>query len=143
MNLSLSSVLSIALLSSALTLGTAKGNAQQATFHLPVEAHWNSAVLQPGDYRIVAPTLGVNEPAFVIRGETNAVYALPLVTNMQATSNSSYLLLEKVNGSYFVTKYSSGVTGKAFLFHSPKQARRQSIAKSETTIVAVTNSALK
>ena len=143
MNMSLSSTLSIALLSSALTLGAAKGNAEQASFHLPVEAHWNSAVLQPGDYRIVAPTLGVNEPAFVIRGDAGAIYALPLVADIQQTSNSSYLVLQKVNGTYFVTKYSSGVSGKAFLFATPKQARHQSIAKTNSTIVAVTNSALK
>lgn len=143
MNISLSSILSVALLSSALTLGAAKGNAQQATFHLPVEAHWNSAILEPGDYRLATPTLGVNEPAFVIRGTSASVYALPMVANIQATSNSSYLVLQKVNGEYFVTAYSSGAAGKNYLFATPKQARHQTVAKTESTLVAVTNSALK
>jgi hypothetical protein len=144
MNLSASNLLTITLLSSALTLGAVKGNAQQASFHLPVEAHWNSAVLEPGDYRLTSPELGVHSPAFTVRGDGGAVYALPLVADMQPTSKSSYLVLQKVNGSYYVTKYSSGATGKAYLFPLPKEARHQSIANSgTTTIVAVTSAALK
>ena len=143
MNLSLSNLLTIALLSSALTVGAAKGSAQQASFHLPVEAHWNLAVLQPGDYRLAPPALGVRESEFVIRGATQSVFALPIVADAQNTSDRSYLVLQKVNGEYFVTQYSSGPTGKTYLFSAPKQLRRQSIAKSEITVVAVTNAALK
>jgi hypothetical protein len=143
MNLSASNLLTITLLSSALTLGAAKGSAQQATFHLPVEAHWNSAVLEPGNYRLTSPEIGIHSPAFTVRGEGGAVYALPLVADTQPTSKSSYLVLKQVNGSYFVTQYRSGPAGKTYEFPTPKQARRQSIAKSGTTVVAVTNSALK
>lgn len=143
MNLSPSNLLTIALLSSALTLGAAKGSAQQASFHLPVEAHWNSAVLQPGDYRLAAPALALRESEFVIRGATQSLFAMPIVADAQKTSNRSYLLLQKINGVYFVTQYCSGPTGKTYVFGVPKQARRQSIAKSETTVVAVTSAALK
>lgn len=143
MNLSPSNILTITLLSSALTLGAAKGNAQQASFHLPVQVRWNSAVLQPGDYRLVSPNIGAHAPGFTIRGDHNAIFALPIVADMQASSNSSYLVLQQVDGTYFVTKYCSGPTGKTYVFPVPKEARRQSIAKSGTTVVAVTNASLK
>lgn len=143
MNLSASTLLTIALLSSALTLGAAKGSAQQSTFHMPVEAHWNSAVLQPGDYRLVTPEIGMHSPTFTIHGQAHAFFAMPLVVDVQPTSKRSYLVLQKINGTYFVMRYCSGAAGKTYEFPAPKQARSQAMAKSETTVVAVTNAALK
>ena len=141
MSLSLNRILVLGILSAAVTFAAGNSAGGQATFHLPVEAHWGLAVLEPGDYRITSPDLSHSPETFLIRGPGGGAFVLPFVTNTQESSKKSYLTLERVNDTYFVTNYSVGPVGKEYLFATPKPARHQSMTSTET-IVAVTNAAL-
>lgn len=143
MSLSFNRILVLGMLSTAVTFAAGNGSGGQATFHLPVEAHWGMAVLEPGDYKLLAPDVSRAQLTFMVRGPEGGVYVLPLVTNTQDVSNRSYLTLQKVNDAYFVTNYSAGPSGKEYIFPAPKAVRRQSIADNGATIVAVTNSSLR
>ena len=98
---------------------------QQASFHLPVEAHWGKVVLQPGDYKMSLPDLSIGERTVRLEGDHNTVNELPLVTDVQKSSNKSEIELLRVDGTYFVREFSYGPTGKTFIFSVPKAARQQ------------------
>ena len=142
MSLSFNRILVLGLLSTAVTFAAGNSSTGQATFHLPVEAHWGMAVLEPGDYRMAAPDLTHGQEAFLVRGPQGGVFVLPLVTDTQQVSKRSYLELKRINDTYFVTNYSAGPSGKEYVFSTPKPARHQSLTDGGGTIVAVTNSAL-
>ncbi len=142
MSLSLNRILALGMLSAAVTFAAGNGVGGQATFHLPVEAHWGMAVLEPGDYSMTLPDLSHGQEVFVVRGSANA-FVLPIVTNTEKASDANYLKLQKVNGTYFVIEYQAGVEGKAYEFSTPKAARHQAIADRAGTLVAVTNSSLR
>ncbi len=120
--------------------GTALMQAEQATFHLPVAAHWGNAVLAPGDYRMELPDLALGHPQFRVEGDGKAVYALPKVTDFTRTSNSNYLKLSEVDGEYYVCGYTSGLDGKEYTFFTPKRVPRWEASKSNDLVpVAATN----
>ena len=98
--------------------------AEQAKFHLPVAAHWGSVVLQPGDYNLWLPDVAAGERMFRIERDGKTVRELPLVTDVQKTSESSYLELRQIDGDYFVRELSFGPTGRAFTFSVPKTRQR-------------------
>ena len=113
-------------------VGPAAMQGAQATFHLPIPAHWGQVVLAPGDYKLLAPNLSVGQPMFRIDGEGKSAFALPKVTdNSEHYSKSSYLTLSEIDGSYYVKEFSSGATGKTFTFATPSDHRRQDIAKGQ------------
>ena len=131
------------IIGAALILTAANAAAQQATFHLPFEAHWGMAVLQPGDYRLSAPENSLGRTEFYVRGQNMAAYALPLVAEEQPTSLRAYLVLVNVNGEYFVEQYSSGMAGKLFTFTIPKSARHESLAQRAGMVIPVKNTAVR
>ena len=61
--------------------------------------------------------------------------ALPLAMGSvePSASNRSYLQLVNVNGTYFVRKYTSGITGRLLMFSVPK-VHNDSIAKNTMNI---------
>ena len=55
MDLRRTRLFNISVFAIALSLSALQAKAQQATFSLPFEVHWGSAVLEPGEYRLSAP----------------------------------------------------------------------------------------
>ena len=105
--------------------------AEQATFHLPMEVHWGSAVLAPGDYSMSLPNVSLGQKTLRVAGGGRTTDQLPLVTNVENNnSNSSHLELWLINGNYFVREFSCGPAGKTFVFSVPKSSHRQQVAKS-------------
>jgi hypothetical protein len=95
----------------------------QAQFHLPVAAHWGSAILKPGDYKILIRDLRFGPNQVVIQGEEGkAMYAMPLAIDPTSASGHSSLQLVERNGTYFVKQYRSASEGKTFTFRVPKLA---------------------
>ena len=111
--------------------------AQQASFHLPVEAHWGNSVLAPGDYNIVVqlPSFGTTE--LKLEHEGKAVFELPLTTDVQRDSDANYLKLENINGQYFVTEFSSGQMGEKFNFSLPRSIRHARTASTPENSVVI------
>jgi hypothetical protein len=107
--------------------------AEQATFHLPVVAHWGNTVLKPGDYKMSSPDSLIGTHEFKIEGEGRTIYAHPVVADPCQTSNSSHLQLKEIDGEYFVQGFSSGLTGREFTFYTPKRVRHLEAAKSPAT----------
>jgi hypothetical protein len=111
---------------------------EQATFHLPVRAHWGAAVLEPGDYRVALPAPSVGRIDFQIIGGGKSLRALPQVTDVRRGSKTrSQLVLAQIDGTYFVREFSSQSAGKAFLFAVPK-SRGTQVAKSANQALPVT-----
>ncbi len=140
MNISVNRIFSYGLLAAALSFGASYASAQQVTFHLPSETHWGRAVLESGDYKMSGGQASLGQTEFLVRGDSGSAFELPLVTDTQRESNSSYLQLVNINGTYYVDEYVSGPSGKTYKFALPKAARHQEMARAGGTIVAVTDS---
>lgn len=106
--------------------------AEQATFHLPVAAHWGLSVLQPGDYRMSLPQPSLNERTLLVAGTGQTTRPLPLVTDTRERSKTSYLELWQIDGQYFVHELSVGPSGKSFTFVVPKSGHRTQVARIAT-----------
>lgn len=112
----------------SLTLGVAavglgvtamQASAQQASFHLPFKAHWGSAVLEPGDYKLSAP-IGVSGSHMIqLEGSGKSSMIVPAVTEIQQPNDRSYLELINVKGTYFVKRYKTASSGQVFHFGLP------------------------
>ncbi|HSU62108.1 MAG TPA: hypothetical protein VLI55_22560 [Bryobacteraceae bacterium] len=99
-------------------------SAQQAKFNLPVEVHWGKAILPPGQYRLSIPSATTSPVGVMyIYGEGGAKMALPVMTDIRPESKHSYLRLLDIDGTYVVREFSSGATGKSYLFGIPKTLR--------------------
>jgi hypothetical protein len=134
MRISIAHVFGVTAIAALACTGMAQAQ-EHGTFHLATEAHWGKAVLEPGDYRMVLPDPSLRQFPFRIEGSGHMIFALPLLTDFQAYSHSSYLKLVNVDGSYFVREFSSGVTGKAFTFSVPRPSRRQiTVSSADNTI---------
>ena len=138
MNLSINRILNIAALTVFASTGLMHA-AEHATFHLPVPAHWGQVVLQPGDYKMSLPEPSIGRSTFVVVGADRAFFEMPQSTNsVYDTSDSSYLKLVAIDGSYFVREFASGPNGKLFTFGVPKASHRQEMAKGGDSGFAVT-----
>jgi hypothetical protein len=136
-NLSITRILNLAALTAFAGTGLMQA-AEQATFHLPVTAHWGQMVLEPGDYKMSLPALSLGKIAFQVIGSDKSFFELPQSTTVNDPSNSSHLKLVVFNGSYFVREFTSGPTGKMFTFAVPKTSHRQQVAKGGDNSLAVT-----
>lgn len=136
MNVLLGRIISLTALAAFASTGVMQA-AEQATFHLPVTAHWGMAVLQPGDYKLSLPSPGLGKTLLRVESTGNSVFELPLVVDVQSTSNSSYLQLREIDGNYYVTAFSSGESGKKYEFSAPKTRQKEQLAKSGDSSVSV------
>jgi hypothetical protein len=115
-------MIGFALLASVLSVGSSFAE-QLVNFRLPVPVKWGSTMLEPGDYRMELPSSSLGIQSVCMKNATKAVVALPLVTggaDPSKVSEKSHLQLVNVNGTYFVRKFTSGVTGRTLLFAIPK-----------------------
>jgi len=130
-----------ATLAFGLALAVSHASANEATFKLPVLAHFGNAILPPGEYRMTVPSPITPINVIYLHGDGKVQATLPALTDTQELSDRSYLQLVNVGGTYFVAKYISGVSGKTYTFSIPKAARRQTVASTPATTVAVTGGA--
>ncbi|MBV9294635.1 MAG: hypothetical protein JO145_03615 [Acidobacteriaceae bacterium] len=130
-----------ATLALALALTVSHASADEVTFKLPVSAHFGNATLQPGYYRMTLPTPITPINAIYLYGGGKVQATLPAIIDTQELSDRSYLELVNVGGTYFAKKFISGVTGTTYTFSIPKAARRQTVANTPVTMVAVTGGA--
>lgn len=137
MNLSINRILNIAALTVFASTGLMQA-AEQATFHLSVPAHWGLTELQPGDYKMSLPSLSAGKSTFQVMGADRSFFEMPLVTTINNVSDSSFLKLVSIDGSYFVREFSSGPKGEVFTFPVPKPTHHQEMARGGSSVMAVT-----
>jgi len=137
--MSMNRILTLGLLAITAAVGAAQANVQ-ATFHLPVGAHWGQTTLAPGDYKISIPDDYRATPRLILQGNGTTGYVQPQLIDPESDQpnvrENSYLKLEKVNGAFFVTEYRSGSIGETFHFLLPKQPRHHS-PKTERDVVKI------
>jgi hypothetical protein len=124
-----------ALLASVLSVGSSFAE-QLVNFHLPVPVKWGNTILEPGDYRMEIPSSSLGVPSVCMKNAKRSVMVLPLMTSSSDSSklsNRSYLQLVNVNGTYFVRKYTSGITGRTLMFAIPK-VHNDSIAQNAINV---------
>jgi hypothetical protein len=136
MSISIGRIINFAALAAFVGTGLMQG-AQQATFHLPVTAHWGKAVLEPGDYKMMLPAPSAGQREFLVQGPRQTVLELPLVTDVQNISSSSHLKLYEVNGDYFIRELSFGPEGKTFTFSVPKTSHRRLVANGDSSVLDI------
>jgi len=120
------------ILAGAMSLGSAY--AGQATFHLPMPAHWGNVSMEPGEYRVTVPEVAVGVPVFYLQGESTSAFELVSWYEFAATAERSYMTLVNVDGEYFVKQFVSGADGKIFTFMVPKAKYRQQISQRVVSI---------
>jgi hypothetical protein len=98
--------------------------AEQGTFHLPFQARWGEAILEPGDYKMTMPASPVGNSTFAVTTVGKTVFELPATVEYAQFSDCSKLTLTNVNGQYVVTEVSFGSAGKTYGFHVPKSMRK-------------------
>jgi hypothetical protein len=128
-------MIGFALLASVLSVGSSFAE-QLVNFHLPVPVKWGNTILEPGDYRMEIPSSSLGLPSVNMKNAKRSVMVLPLMTSSSDSSklsNRSYLQLVNVNGTYFVRKYTSGVTGRTLTFAIPK-VHNDSIAQNAINV---------
>ncbi len=67
-------------------------------------------------------------------GADQSFFEMPMSTSVYGTSDTSYLKLVEINGSYFVREFTSGASGKVFTFGVLKQT----IVKKWLRVAAIT-----
>ena len=86
----------------ALTVALPMNAAEQAKFHLPVQAHWGKAILEPGDYRVSLPAPSLGRTSFHVEGGGKTLLEMPQVTSYEGNAIPSHLKLTEVDGAYFI-----------------------------------------
>jgi hypothetical protein len=125
----------------ALTLGFALAaahlQAQNATFTLPVQAHWGKMVLSPGEYTLQIPYAAGQKVVYVERDEKRMM-ATTLTMDANHPSERSYLHLTRVNGEFYVDAYQSAAVGQRLFFAAPKASHHTAeLAQRDTMMIPV------
>jgi hypothetical protein len=124
----------IALLA-ALSLTASHAQAQQGTFHLPVEAHWGNIVLPPGLYHFSVPMRASWPEILEISSHGKTISILPELEASQQPSAHSYLSLVNIKGTYVIREFHAGALEKVFTFPLPKTVGNEAagLHKTQTT----------
>ncbi len=127
----------VSLLASLLSVGSIYAD-QQIKFHLPVAVKWGNTMLEPGDYRMEVPSSIFGMQTICMANNHKAVFVLPIAGDAtQPAVYKSSLQLVNVDGTYFVQKFSSSVSGRTIFFGIPKSHRNSE--KLETREVGSSN----
>ena len=125
----------------ALVLALSHASAQRATFTLPFQVHMGNATLQPGEYRMSAPSATSSVRVIYLYSNGKVQAAMPATIDAYADSGNSYFELVNVGGTYFVKKFVSGVTETTYTFGLPKIGRREIVANTRVTSIPVAGGA--
>ena len=134
-------LLTLGTFAAALVFTVSHASAQRATFTLPFQVHIGNVILQPGEYRLNAPSATSAIRVIYFYGNGKVQAALPAAIDAYADPGESHLELVNVGGSYFVRKFVSGVTEKTYTFGVPKAARREILANTRATSIPVSGGA--
>ncbi len=88
--------------------------------HFALTAHWGSTVLPAGDYTVRLVATQTNERVLEIRSVAKSAIVLTAVADTKVTSDHSELILELINGAYFVRKFAVLELGVTFVYPVPK-----------------------
>ncbi len=131
-------ILGVAIGAALMAGAAATASAQQAQFHLPVEAKWGGVVLPPGDYRMSLPDVAMGRSTFVVHGPAGTSLILPTTADAYGSRSippaKDYLQLVNVDGKYFVKKFEEGSRSLTFFFRTPKPSRRVQISENFANI---------
>jgi len=95
----------------------------RGTFTLPVEAHFGSVVLQPGEYSILQVA---GTDAIRVRGDGGTATILPSAVGARTESEHGTITLANVNGTFVFTRFECGTLGSSFEFRVPKGLNKSS-----------------
>ncbi|HEY3937896.1 MAG TPA: hypothetical protein VGL97_10725 [Bryobacteraceae bacterium] len=117
-------ILGMTLLAASLGMGAMKADdTRRATFNLPVKAYWGDVLLSPGQYTMWIPVATHWPQVVALSAHGKTVFVLAGIESAEPQSKGSYLELSKVNGSYVIDEFSSGISGKLFKVQKPKVVR--------------------
>jgi hypothetical protein len=129
----------------ALALSTALAAAQSSlhgTFDLPMEAHWEKAVLPAGEYSYSVEILTAT-PLVTVRSADGKWAAMFLSRSLSQTPecNSQDLTLTSRDGEMFVSSFRLGEMGIALNYAVPKEAKTASGARrpAQPAVLAASN----
>ena len=144
MNYFANRILSFALFTALVGATAATASAQQATFHLPVQATWGYLVLPPGDYRVHLPEPGLGTSEVLLQGPTVGFIMVTSADTyggrIEPPANGDYLQLVKIGDTFYVAKYEEASMDKTLFFKTPKQPRPEHMAAREVLKVPVKRS---
>ena len=116
------------LLYSVLSAGTAAiANAQYSSFTLPFEAHWGQAVLEPGNYKIAAPSAPQWPQILYLIGPHKTITVTAALERPEAISDRSFLKISNIDGINYVSKFQWGDRGKEFTFAKPSVREQRTL----------------
>jgi hypothetical protein len=143
MNCIVNRIFSFAFLTFLIGGAAATASAQQASFHLPVEARWGALVLPPGDYSVRLPEPALGRHTVSVQGP--AVGFVVVMTadaygNRIAAPRNDYLQLVKVDDVYYVTKYEEASRVTTLYFKAPKQPHPERMASQNVINIPVKRS---
>jgi hypothetical protein len=126
-NLIKNCALSVSILAVAAGLTASQANAQalKGTFNLPFEAHWSTAVLEPGEYRMVVARQPSTLPIIYLTSQGKTVMVLVGTSRAIPESDRSYLRVEKIGQAHVIREFNSGVTGNQLIFLVPKSVKNE------------------
>ena len=131
-------ILSLAVIAVGLGLTATRASAQQAAFHLPFAAHWGSIVLESGDYQLSASVGGSGNHLIYVSQRGHGKMVLPEAIESEPRHlDGSSLEFVNVNGTYFVRRYRSALTGQVFTFTVPRATPETEMASAAMTSVPV------
>lgn len=128
MNLQKMLKLSLLALAILVVASAVPANAQQvykATFTLPFEAQWGSAVIEPGEYTISVED-APGQQLVRLHGSSD-IAVFPGITNWAPYGEKAKLVFVNVNGLNTLRAFDAPAIGKAFTFpvHKSKGERAQ------------------
>lgn len=108
-----------------LAMLAASANAQQASFKLPMAAHWGGAVLQPGEYKVHFPNGSESMRVIEVSGNGKTLRFIPQVTAYARDPiEVGQLSLIGENGDYKVSSITDPIGNRTFTFSMPKSAEK-------------------
>jgi hypothetical protein len=110
------------------------------TFTLPIEAYWDSTLLQPGTYTLTVNKTTSGTDMIILRGEGVAArFLVPAL--FERASGNSRLELDAINGVYAVREFDVHATGTSYKFNVSKAVRSLTLRGAATQPVTIAVSA--
>lgn len=113
------------------TRASAQTIAVKGSFDMPVTARWSQLTLVPGHYTLTIERSYAGTQFLRLRGPNGTqVKALTAYSQIKNT-DSSYLRLEKMAGTYAVREFHCAAAGQAFSFTAPKDLQMEARNRGE------------
>ncbi len=107
--------------------GIVQAQTADGRFTLPFTAHWGTAVVPAGAYRISLLSGSVAHPSILyVQGKTSSFFVTAMRSEQGTTSLSqSQLNVLKLGNAYYIKNLESRESGMTIWFHLPKDASRE------------------